>query len=118
MPKTASSNSSRQSAKPPLSLPKGGGAIKGLNEKFSIDAFTGSGTSSVSIFEAPERLSSLGGVSATYNSSTGNGLLGIGWSIDQPSIKRRTDKGVPRYEDNNLADDIFCLLYTSPSPRD
>ena len=91
----------------PLSLPKGGGALKGLNEKFSVDAFTGTASSSISIFEPVGRLQKLGGVSAAYNSGGGNGPMGIGWSIGTSSVKRRTDKGVPTYGPSHCTNDIF-----------
>jgi RHS repeat-associated protein len=33
-----------------------------------------------------------------YNSYTGNGLCGIGWTLEFTSIKRQTDKGFPEYD--------------------
>ena len=103
----APSDSKSDSKKPVLSLPKGGGALKGLNEKFSVDAFTGSASSEVTVFTAPARLRSLGGVTASYNSGGGNGPMGIGRGIGSPSVKRRTDTGVPNYGPRAYTDDIF-----------
>ena len=37
----------------------------------------------------------------SYNSGSGNGLFGLGWQLDIASIKRRTDKILPRYIDDN-----------------
>lgn len=112
---TPSSNPSNPAApatrsegkKPALSLPKGGGALKGLNEKFSVDAFTGSASSAITLFTAPARLETLGGITLSYNSGSGNGPMGIGWSIGSPSVKRRTDKGVPKYGTSKCTSDIF-----------
>ena len=42
----------------------------------------------------------------TYSSALGNGPFGLGWSLEVPRISRRTDRGVPTYDD---ASDIFVL---------
>lgn len=83
---------------PSINLPKGGGAIKGIDEKFSVNAVNGTATFSMPLPFSPAR-----GVSPemniTYNSGGGNGVFGLGWAINQASIKRKTDKGLPRYLD-------------------
>ena len=38
-----------------ISLPKGGGAVRGLGEKFSADPFTGTFSISIPIFTTPGR---------------------------------------------------------------
>ncbi len=44
----------------------------------------------------------------SYNSGFGNGPFGFGWSLSLPAITRKTDKGLPRYQD--VADsDTFTL---------
>jgi hypothetical protein len=40
-------------------------------------------------------------LSFSYNSSSGNGTLGIGWEIPIPFISRQTDKGLPRYNNSD-----------------
>lgn len=83
---------------PSISLPKGGGAIKGIDEKFSVNAVTGT-----AVFSIPLPFSKARGVSPeltlAYNSGSGNGIFGLGWSPDLSSIKRKTDKGLPQYND-------------------
>ncbi|NMH88794.1 SpvB/TcaC N-terminal domain-containing protein [Flavivirga algicola] len=83
---------------PSISLPKGGGAISGIDEKFSVNAINGTASFSVPLPLSPSR-----GVSPSlnlsYNSGAGNGIFGLGWSLDLPSIKRKTDKGLPQYLD-------------------
>jgi hypothetical protein len=46
-----------------------------------------------------------------YQSGGGNGPFGLGWSLNLPSITRRTDKGLPRYNDAAVGEaaDIFIL---------
>lgn len=88
---------------PSIELPKGGGALKGIDEKFSVNAVNG--TSSFSI---PLPFSGARGAVPTlalaYNSGSGNGIFGLGWDLSLPSIKRKTDKGLPRYLDARDSD--------------
>jgi hypothetical protein len=83
---------------PQINLPKGGGAIKSIDEKFSVNAANGTAT-----FSLPLPLSEARGFSAavelSYNSGAGNGVFGLGWSLSVPSIKRKTEKELPQYID-------------------
>lgn len=84
---------------PSISLPKGGGAIKGIDEKFSVNAVNGTAS-----FSIPIPVSQARGVtpnlSLSYNSGGGNGVFGLGWSLGLTSIKRKTDKKLPKYFDS------------------
>jgi RHS repeat-associated protein len=95
-------------AAPALDLPRGGGAIRGIGEKFSANPATGTASLRVPIAASPGR----GGIgpqlSLGYDSGAGNGPFGFGWSIDLPQISRRTDKGLPRYDDA-AESDVFIL---------
>jgi RHS repeat-associated protein len=93
---------------PQLTLPKGGGAIRGIDEKFSANPVTGTGSLSVALPLSPGRSGFGPKLSLNYDSGTGNGIFGIGWSLSMPSITRRTDKGLPRYRDDEESD-IFVL---------
>lgn len=91
-------------AAPQLSLPKGGGAIRGIGEKFAANPVTGTGSLSVPIYTSPGR-SGLGPQpSLSYDSGAGNGPFGFGWSLALPEITRKTDKGLPLYQDNDESD--------------
>jgi len=96
---------------PQIGLPKGGGAIRGIDEKFSANPSTGTGSLSVPIAASPGRSGFGPELSARYDSGSGNGPFGIGWSPDLPRIARRTDKGLPRYDDFETGEftDIFIL---------
>ncbi|MHA3736736.1 SpvB/TcaC N-terminal domain-containing protein [Pseudomonas sp. Eth.TT006] len=37
----------------------------------------------------------------SYSSKAGNGVFGLGWSLSNGQISRRTDKGSPRYDDDD-----------------
>src|SRR5258706_11030495 len=84
---------------PSLSLPKGGGAIKGIGEKFSANPVTGTGSLSVPIFATPGRSDFYPKLSLSYDSGAGTGSFGLGWNLSFPSILRKPHKGVPRNQD-------------------
>lgn len=96
------------STMPTISIPKGGGAIRGIGEKFGVNPVTGTGSLSVPIFTSPGRSGFGPQLSLSYDSGSGNGPFGFGWSLSLPSITRKTDKGLPRYLDADESD-IFIL---------
>ena len=69
---------------------------------------TGTGSLSVPIFASPGRSGFGPQLSLSYDSGSGNGPFGFGWSLSLPSITRKTDKGLPRYQDANESD-VFVL---------
>src|SRR5256714_7657092 len=89
---------------PSLSLPKGGGAIRGIGEKFAANPVTGTGSLTVPIYASPGRSGFGPQLLLSYDSGAGNGPFGFGWSLALPSITRKTDKGLPRYGDAGTAD--------------
>ncbi len=104
--KKASLNQS-SSTVPTISIPKGGGAIRGIGEKFGINPVTGTGSLSVPIFTSPGRSGFGPQLSISYDSGSGNGPFGFGWSLSLPSIARKTDKGLPRYQDADESDEFI-----------
>ena len=93
---------------PKITLPKGGGAISGIGEKFAANPVTGTGSMTVPVFTSPSRSGFGPQLSLSYDSGAGNGPFGFGWSLSLPSITRRTDKGLPKYFDAEEFD-IFIL---------
>jgi RHS repeat-associated protein len=93
---------------PSVSLPKGGGAIKGIGEKFGVNPVNGTGSFTIPVFTSPGRAGFYPKLSLAYDSGSGNGPLGFGWSLSVPSITRKTDKGLPRYQDADESD-VFIL---------
>jgi RHS repeat-associated protein len=93
---------------PQISLPKGGGAIRGIGEKISANPITGTGSLSVPIGLTPGRSGFTPQLALSYDSGMGNGPFGIGWSLSHPSITRKTDKGLPQYRDSEDSD-VFIL---------
>src|SRR5580658_6567315 len=66
---------------PSVTVPKGGGAIRGLDEKLSVDAATGTCAMSVHMPFSPGRSGFNPSLSLSYGSGSGNGPLGFGWSL-------------------------------------
>ncbi len=93
---------------PIIQLPKSGGAIRGIGEKFAANPVTGTGSMSVPIATSPGRSGFGPQLSLSYDSGAGNGPFGFGWSLSLPSITRKTDKGLPHYLDA-IDSDVFIL---------
>jgi RHS repeat-associated protein len=95
-----------------LSLPKGGGSLKGIGEKFSPDLYTGTGNFTIPIVLPPGRNGFQPQLKFVYSTGNGNGPFGLGWSLNVPGITRKTSKGIPKYRDNSVNPeerDIFIL---------
>jgi RHS repeat-associated protein len=93
---------------PAPSLPKGGGAVRGIGETFTANAVTGTGALRVPIATTPGRSGFHPELSLSYDSGAGNGPFGIGWHLSVASISRRTDKKIPEYKDSE-ASDVFLI---------
>jgi hypothetical protein len=101
--------SEERSVPPPaIALPKGGGAIRGIGEKFAANPVTGTGSMTVPIATSPGRSGFGPQLSLSYDSGAGNEAFGFGWNLSLPSITRKTDKGLPRYLDAEESD-VYIL---------
>lgn len=90
-----------------LSLPKGGGAQRGLGSTFETDLNTGTGGYSIPI-EVPAGPNAIQPrIVIRYHSAAGNGEFGMGWTLGQVGIARKTDGRIPTYAPD---DDAFVLL--------
>ena len=95
-------------ASPPVISPPKGGAIRGMGEKFAANPVTGTGSVTVPIATSPGRSGFGPQLALSYDSGAGNGPHGFGWSLSLPSITRKTDKGLPKYQDAKESD-VFIL---------
>jgi RHS repeat-associated protein len=89
---------------PQISLPKGGGAIRGIGEKFQVNPVTGTASLNVPIYTTPGRSDFYPKLSLSYDSGSGNGPFGLGWNLSIPTVTRKTDKGLPKYQDGDESD--------------
>jgi RHS repeat-associated protein len=95
---------------PHIELPKGGGAIRGIGEKFQANAATGTGKLTIPMAVSPGRSGFGPDLSLSYDSGSGNGICGIGWNFASRSVTRKTDKGFPKYRRRELQEcDVFIL---------
>ncbi|AOI68874.1 SpvB/TcaC N-terminal domain-containing protein [Burkholderia ubonensis] len=82
---------------PSLTLPKGGGAMTGIGD--TLGQVGASGMAAISL---PLPVSAgrgyAPGLTIDYSSGAGNSPFGIGWLLALPTIRRRTNRGVPRYD--------------------
>jgi RHS repeat-associated protein len=89
-----------------ISLPKGGGALHGMGEKFSPDLHTGTGNFTIPISLPSGRNGFQPQLNLVYSTGNGNGQFGLGWNLSIPGVSRKTSKGVPRYDETK---DVFIL---------
>lgn len=107
---------------PSIALPKGGGAIKSIDEKFQVNAITGTSSFSIPIPLSPSRSGFAPSIGLNYNSGSGNSPFGLGWQLSLPSISRKTGKLLPQYKDKEDSDtfilsdaeDLIPLLEKQP----
>lgn len=96
---------SAESAGNATATPQGGGALRGLGEKFAPDLHTGTGNYSVPLVLPPGRNGLQPSVALGYSTGAGQGPFGLGWTISVAQIARKTADRVPRHD----ADDTFLL---------
>lgn len=104
---------------PGPALPKGGGAIRGMGEKFAVNPARGTGSSSVPIALSPGRSAIDPELVLGYDSGVGNSLFGLGFDVRLPAVSRRTGKGVPCYDDTDVyllsdAEDLVPVTVEQP----
>jgi hypothetical protein len=93
---------------PQIELPKGGGALKGIDETFRVNAANGTASFTIPLPLSKPRGDFMPAISLAYNSGSGNSVFGLGWNLDMRSIQRKTDKVLPTYTDAQEGD-IFLL---------
>ena len=79
--------------------PDGAGAVRSLGETFTPDPCTGTGRYQISfpLQAGPAGIKpSLG---LFYVTTAGSGVAGLGWDLGLAAIRRRTDRGIPTYDD-------------------
>jgi hypothetical protein len=82
-----------------VSLPPGGGAIRGIGEKFAANSVTGPVSLTV---PSPGRSGFGPQLALSYDPGAGNGPFG--WSLSLPTITRKIDKDLPRHQDASESD--------------
>ncbi|PWV56385.1 SpvB/TcaC N-terminal domain-containing protein [Chitinophaga sp. S165] len=101
-PQQSGTSQSIQLQIPQVNLPKGGGALKSIDEKFEVNGANGTASFSIPIPFSPARNGFVPTMGLSYNSGSGNTVFGLGWTCDVPAIQRRTDKQLPTYTDEDI----------------
>jgi len=102
---TSQASSKSGGAQDMISLPKGGGAIKGIGETFQPNLFSGTGNHTIPLAVSPGRGGFGPKLSLEYSSGNGNGPFGLGWQLSVPRVKCKTEKGLPKYDGS----DVFVM---------
>jgi hypothetical protein len=91
-------------AAPAVRPPSGGGAIRAIDETFSVNPANGTAQLSIALPLSPSRGGFAPQIALAYNSGEGNGPLGLGWTLGIGGIERRTTNRLPRYRDADDSD--------------
>ncbi len=75
-------------------FPKGGGALKGIGEKFSPDLHTRTGNFTIPISVLPDHNGFQMQLSLVYSSGNGNGPFGLGWSLSILGVSLETSNPI------------------------
>ena len=82
-------------AAPSIALPKGGGAIRGIGEKFAANPVTGTASMSVPIATSPGRLGFGPQLSLSYDSGVVTDLSALAGAFLYPRSHAKPTKGCP-----------------------
>jgi RHS repeat-associated protein len=89
-----------------LALPNGAGSVRSAGQTFQADPYSGTGRYTIPIETQPGHAGLTPALSLTYSTHGGNGIAGMGWSLGLARVERRTDKGLPSFDDER---DTFTL---------
>lgn len=85
---------------PTLTLPKGGAAVRGMGEVLEPVSMRGTAGFRVPVPVTPAR-GLQPDLSLVYSTGAGNSAFGLGWDLPLAAITRKTDRGLPRYADDD-----------------
>jgi RHS repeat-associated protein len=91
---------------PNIDPPKGGGSARAISDRFRANSASGTGTLELGLGLSAGRGGFGPTLALSYDSGSGNGICGLGWTCHPGSVLRKTSKGVPSYRDRG---DIFLF---------
>lgn len=82
-----------------LVLPKGPGSLQGFGASYQWMPSLAAGTAryAINLSLPPGPAGHQPSLAVVYDSGKGNGPIGLGWGLDLPAVRRRCDRGLPRY---------------------
>ena len=102
---------------PAITLPKGGGAIRGIGEKFAANPVTGTGSMTVPIATSPGRGGFGPQLALSYDSGSGNGPFGFGWSLGLPCDHPQDRQGPAAIPRRRRIRRLLAVRRRGPRPR-
>ncbi|MGO4331147.1 toxin TcdB middle/N-terminal domain-containing protein [Cupriavidus sp. 2TAF22] len=84
-----------------VSLPKGGGDVRGLGGNFVADYNRGTGSYVLDLRLPAGPAGIRPALALAYNSGGANGAFGLGWALGVPSIHRDGERRFVRYDDTD-----------------
>ena len=91
---TASASNASVVTAPAISLPKRGGAIRGIGEKFAANLVTGTGSLTVPVVTSPGHSGFGQQLNLTYVSGSGDRPFGFGWlRLPSDFVENHNDAG-------------------------
>ena len=87
---STTTSSSPQAA---LSLPKGGGAVKGIGETFQANLFSGTANYGIPIALSPSARRLRATALTRLQLGKRQRGFGLGWQLTMPRVTRKTEKG-------------------------
>ncbi|MFE2998004.1 SpvB/TcaC N-terminal domain-containing protein [Nocardia sp. NPDC059246] len=87
---------------PTVELPKGGLAAHGLGVHWNVSTQTGTLSVSVPVPASPGRGASAADLTLNFSNGGGRSPYGLGWGLSVPSVSRRTNKRLPRYDSSDI----------------
>jgi RHS repeat-associated protein len=79
-----------------INIPKGPASIEGFGRAYEVSPASGLPSLSYALEVPPGRAGHAPELALHYHAGTGAGVLGLGWSLDIPTIERSTRAGIPR----------------------
>jgi Salmonella virulence plasmid 65kDa B protein len=87
-------------------VPDGAGSVQSAGQTFEVRPYTGTGSYTIPIETRPGHAGITPALTLTYSTHAGSGIAGVGWSLGLAMVERRTDKGLPIFDDQA---DTFTL---------
>lgn len=84
-----------------VSLPKGGGDVRGLGGAFLPDCNRGTGSYVLDLRLPPGPGGIRPSLALAYSSAAGNGAFGLGWDVAVPTLYRDSERHFVRYDDTD-----------------
>ncbi|KAI9845919.1 MAG: hypothetical protein M1837_004455 [Sclerophora amabilis] len=104
---------------PPAKHGGGGGSQRSIGQTFKTNPANGGMSIALPIHTSSGRAGFGPSLELAYNSGSGNGPFGIGWSLDLGTITRKTSHRIPRYDESDtfLISDTEELVQVSAEDR-